>query len=277
MALMAWLNKIEIRVRAKRSSVITSCLGLTILGTMAVPAFAGDSSQGGSFYTQKTVAAGFGYQDAESSTITVKTYDAVTGDVLTDETYELDIKDDNSLSRQPRARVFAGGVGIGADGLSEFTLRVYDADNGSFLWEGRLNLIGGSNPEVDTFPIVAHVRPRLMVSKVVSRTYAAGQPYFVLRAMNPETGQVMWSDEFSADAAQARVEMIGRSIIGMAAADPRDIDFRIKMLDAGGRQLLWEDRVLADIDDEAAASERSDADGALPPRAESQAQGGSET
>ncbi|WP_455370581.1 hypothetical protein [Petrachloros mirabilis] len=275
MALMAWLN--EIRASAKRSSVIASCVGLTILGMMTVPAWADDFSRGDSFYAQKTVAAGFGYQDAESSTITVKTYDAVTGDVLTDETYELDIKDDDSLSGQPRARVFAGGVGIGADGLSEFTLRVYDADNGSFLWEGRLNLIGGSNPEVDTYPIVAHVRPRLMVSKVVSRMYAGGQPYFVLRAMNPETGQVMWSDEFSADAAQARVETIGRSIIGMRAADPRDIDFRIKMLDAGGRQLLWEDRVLADIDDETTALERSEDDGALPPRGESQAQGGSET
>ncbi len=263
MALKGWLN--ELRVNMRRSCVIASCAGLSILGPMAATAWAGDSSWGDSFYTQKTVAAGFGYQDAEASTITVKTYDAVSGDVLTDDTYELDIKDGDSLSGKPRARVFAGGVGIGADGLSEFILRVYDADNGRFLWEGRLNLIGGGNPEVDTYPIVAHVRPRLMVSKVASRIYAGGQPYFVLRAMNPETGQVMWSDEFSADPTNARSETVGRSIIGMQSTEPRDIDFRIKMLDAAGRQLLWEDRVMAGFDDEASASERSDADGALPP------------
>src|SRR5215467_3398917 len=95
--------------------------------------------------SRKTVAAGFGFQDTESSSITVKTYDAQSGEVLSADTYELDIKDDGPPSSHPRTRIFAGGVGVGSEGLSEFILRVYDASNGQFLWEGRLNQDAGSS------------------------------------------------------------------------------------------------------------------------------------
>ena len=37
------------------------------------------------------VAAGVGYENAETSTITVKTYDAENGAILSDETYELNV------------------------------------------------------------------------------------------------------------------------------------------------------------------------------------------
>src|SRR2546426_11116876 len=91
------------------------------------------------------VAAGVGYENAETSTITVKTYDAENGAILSDDTYELNVREDAaSANSQPRERIFAGGVGLGADGLSAFTLRVYDSATGRFLWEGLLNLSGGN-------------------------------------------------------------------------------------------------------------------------------------
>ena len=206
-----------------------------------------------------TVAAGFGFQDAESSSITVKTYDAESGEVLSAETYELDIKDDGPPSSHPNARVFAGGVGLGVDGLTEFTLRVYDAANGRFLWEGRLNLGVDSNPDLAIHRVVARVQPRSSAVRTAGQSAARpGQPYFVLRAMNPETGQLMWGDQFTTQGAQVRVEQIGRSIIGMTGAAPRDIDFRIKMPDDSGRRLLWEDKVVQETESEETATKQSD-------------------
>ena len=192
--------------------------------------------------SRKTVAAGFGFQDTESSSITVKTYDAQSGEVLSADTYELDIKDDGPPSSHPRTRIFAGGVGVGSEGLSEFILRVYDASNGQFLWEGRLNLGVGSS-EFGATPVKAQIQTRAALTRIAHRTTTVGQPYFVLRAVNPETGQVIWADEFSTEA-EARVEYISRSIIGMTATAPRDIDFRIMMPDEAGRRLLWEDKVV---------------------------------
>lgn len=192
--------------------------------------------------SRKIVAAGFGFQDTESSSITVKTYDAQSGEVLSADTYELDIKDDGPPSSHPRTRIFAGGVGVGSEGLSEFILRVYDAANGQFLWEGRLNL-GVSSSEFGATPVVAQIQPRAAITRIANRTTSGGQPYFVLRAINPQTGQIIWADEFSTEAG-ARVEYISRSIIGMTGTAPRDIDFRIMMPDDAGRRLLWEDKVV---------------------------------
>ncbi|HET8722296.1 MAG TPA: hypothetical protein VFM24_09730 [Nitrospira sp.] len=204
------------------------------------------------------VAAGFGFQDESLSFITVKSYDAQTGRVLSADTYELDIKDDSPPSSRPHSRIFAGGVGAGNGSLSEFTLRVYDASNGRFLWEGRLNLTAGEHPEAATQRVVAHVRPRTAVVTVASRPKQIGQPHFVLRAVNPQTGQLVWSDEFSTEAPAARVEHISRSVIGMTGAAPRDIDFRIKMPDQGGRRWLWEDKIEPVDDGEASSAEESD-------------------
>lgn len=228
------------------------------VGYFPAAAWSADQAFSISAKPRTIVAAGFGFQDADSSSITVKTYDAQSGEVLSADTYELDIKDDGPPSSHPRTRIFAGGVGIGANGLSEFTLRAYDAANGRFLWEGRLNLGVGNNPEVATYPVGAQIQPRAAVTKIANQTNAAGQPYFVLRAVNPETGQVVWADEFSTEAPHVRVERISRSIIGMTGTAPRDIDFRIKMPDKAGRRLLWEDKVVAAAENDASVPERSD-------------------
>lgn len=193
---------------------------------------------------RKIVAAGFGFQNARSSHITVKTYDAETGEVLSDESYELDIKEEGpSAYGQPSERIFAGGVGLGADGLSEFMLRVYDAANGRFLWEGRLNL-GVSDNDVEAVPILARIQPRAAVLKISQGTQTHGQPYFVLRAVDPETGQLMWADQFSTNmAGMVRPEHISRSVTSLAITAAQDVDFRIKMFDEAGHHLLWEDQV----------------------------------
>jgi outer membrane protein assembly factor BamB len=252
-----------IRTNKTNRFFYVAVVGAGLIGfNSSIPAWSADASTG---KARTTVAAGLGYQDADTSSITVKTYDAESGEVLSAETYELDIKDDGPPSSHPRTRIFAGGVGAGSDGLSEFTLRVYDAANGRFLWEGRLNLGVGSNPDVAAFPVVAQIQPRPAMVKVTGRTKTSGQPYFVIRAVNPETGQLAWSDEFSADPANVKVERISRSVIGMTGVIPREIDFRIKMPDEAGRQLLWEDKVVPNVEEETALPERSeDSAGNLP-------------
>ena len=238
-----------------RSILWLSSVSLSVL-TVPLMVFAGEPAAIPA--ANAVVAAGFGFQDENSSFITVKTYNARSGEVLSAETYELDIKDDGPPSTHPRTRIFAGGVGVGTGNLSEFTLRVYDASNGRFLWEGRLNLTVGDHSETATHRVAAHVQPKARVTRTTARTNEAGQPYFVLRARNPQTGHLVWSDEFSTETAPIRIERISRSVIGMAGTAPRDIDFRIKMPDLAGRLWLWEDKVEPAEEDEDSSSEQSD-------------------
>ena len=198
--------------------------------------------------TRKVVAAGVGYENAETSTITVKTYDAENGAILSEDTYELNVREDAaSAASQPRERIFAGGVGLGADGLSTFSLRVYDAATGKFLWEGLLNLNVSNHESDSTHRVVAHLAPQAMVTQVRSREGMDGQPQFFLRAVDPVTGQQVWTDHFSAGSGRlAHAERIGRAVVGQTegfAAPSQQIEFRIRMFDDGNRQIVWEDMI----------------------------------
>jgi hypothetical protein len=211
-------------------------------------AFSGDPGS-----KRAIVAAGFGFQNADSSTITVKTYDALTGEILSNESYDLNVKDDGASSaHQPSERIFAGGVGLGADGLSDFTLRVYDAADGKFLWEGKLNLAG--DPEASAARRVAAELQPTALGKTVGLLRKNGQPSFFIRATDLVTGRLVWADQFSAGHGMLpRIERI-RARLANGAEIPstvsKNFDFRIRMFDEQGGQLLWEDTIVPSEDDE---------------------------
>lgn len=212
--------------------------------------------------SRRIVAAGVGFQNDETSTITVKTYDADSGVTLSEDTYELDVKEDAGPSAGTvRERIFAGGVGPGTNGISEFLLRVYDGSTGRFLWEGQLNL--SPSPERGTaHQVIAHISPQTVVVKVRRPAAADGQPEFLLRAVDSSTGQLVWADQFSAGTDRfARAERIGRSVVGQTAftsSPSRDIDFRIRMLDDRDRKVIWEDRLAPVVEDAEATPGRDD-------------------
>lgn len=189
------------------------------------------------------VAAGLGYQSGNISTITVKVYDAVSGDVLSDETFELNVKEERSAKgTTPQERIFAGGVGLGATDLSNFVLRVYDAKTGRFQWEGQLNLTpigeGGAGQVVSTL-----IPRRATITKIHDRETTARQPSFLLRALDPSTGGLLWEDEFSTDNRRAAgIERIAGRLSGRDAQAPHTFDFRIRMFDGSGTAILWEDQ-----------------------------------
>jgi len=212
------------------------------------------------------VAAGFGYQIGDTSTITVKVYDALSGAVLSDDTFELHVKEERGAGASGE-RIFAGGVGLGATDLSNFVLRVYDAKTGRFQWEGQLNLTpidgGGPGQKVST------VSPRqATVTPIHSVETAMRQPSFLLRALDPSTGGLVWQDEFSADPDRAaRTERIVHRLTN-GGVPPSDVshafDFRIRMLDRSGRVVLWEDQ-FAQQDEEEEADESTDDRAAMLP------------
>ena len=246
----------ERRIDGRRSKAFyVALIACAMIGYGLPPTtWSGDLSSLAPVKPRKVVAAGVGYENAETSTITVKTYDAENGAILSDETYELNVREDvASAGSQPRERIFAGGVGPGADGLAEFTLRVYDAATGRFLWEGLLNLNVSNQESGSTYRVVAHLAPQATVTQVRSRGAIDGQPQFFLRALDPATGQLVWTDQFSAGAGRfARAEPVSRAVVGQTewlAAPSQQIEFRIRMLNERDRQILWEDTIEPTVDE----------------------------
>ncbi len=142
---VALLTEQKIDERGKRVFCSALMVGAVVGLSSPITAWTADLSSREQAKPRTIVAAGIGYENAETSKLTVKTYDAESGAVLTDETFDLDVREDAvSMDSAPRERIFAGGVGPGGDGLSSFTLRAYDAATGKFLWEGELNLTAGN-------------------------------------------------------------------------------------------------------------------------------------
>lgn len=229
-----------------------------MIGTnLPLTAQAADLSPATTVKPLMVVAAGVGYENAEASKLTVKTYDAENGAILSEETFDLDVREDTaSADNEPRERVFAGGVGPGADGLSAFTLRAYDAATGRYLWEGLLNLSAVNQESGSTHQVMTHlVAPRATVTQVRNRGAIDGQPYFFLRAVDSATGELSWADQFSAGAGTfVRTERVSRAVVEQTeglAVSPQQIEFRIRMMDDQGRRILWEDtieRVAEEVD-----------------------------
>lgn len=252
--------KVEVkRLRSPRRLRLIKCVASSLVSALILPSLAWS---GAGEAKPTIVAAGFGYQAGDLSTITVKIYDPKSGEILSDDTYELNVKEETqSKGLQPQERIFAGGVGPGATDLSNFVLRVYDAKTGKFQWEGNLNLT--PRDAASAGQLVSTVAPRRATLTKVSQAEALfPQPSFLLRALDPETGGLVWEDEFSTNgSSRAKMERIAdrlqgaeSDLSGTAGLSP-SFDFRVRMFEDDGRHLLWEDQFAQGEAEDSAQSE----------------------
>ncbi|QPD03245.1 MAG: hypothetical protein Nkreftii_001019 [Candidatus Nitrospira kreftii] len=213
------------------------------------------------------VAAGFGYQIGPVSVIAVKVYDAESGAILSDEVYDLAVKENDGGGSTHGPRIFAGGVGLGATDLSNFMLRVYDANTGAFQWEGRLNLVH-TDRKGEAQVISTRIPRRATVMKAQAVQPAAEQPVFLLRALDAATGLAVWEDEFTA--AHIRIPRVQPIISrsnqpdGTFTGSSRTFDFRIRMYDPSGQDVRWEDQLSRLESDDGTTESSSDRASILP-------------
>ncbi len=212
------------------------------------------------------VAAGFGYQIGSASVISVKVYDAESGTILSDEVYELAVKENGGGGAAHGPRIFAGGVGLGATDLSNFMLRVYDANTGAFQWEGRLNLVQPDSKRELQVSVSMPRRATVMRTQAVQSV--SDQPVFLLRAVDAVSGLSVWEDEFTA--MQTRIPKVqpitGRSIqpAEISVGSSHAFEFRIRMFDPNGQRVLWEDLLSRVESDEGATESSGDRASILP-------------
>ena len=192
------------------------------------------------------VAAGFGYQIGSMSAISVKVYEADSGAIVSDDVYELTVKEGDGAGRNGGARIFAGGIGQGATDLSNFVLRVYDANTGMFQWEGRLNLVqpdGKSGGQT----ISTRTLSRATITRVRAERQATEQPVFLLRAVDAVTGSLVWEDEFTTViSGTSHIHSIAdrSTVLGRISTNSSHrFEFRIRMYDPSGKNILWEDQL----------------------------------
>jgi hypothetical protein len=202
------------------------------------PVKVGDASDHGDF-----LIAGFGFQTSISSSITIKTYQARTGAVLSEDSYDLNVQDEAASGEAKRDRIFAGGVGIDADGQPRFLLRVYDALTGRFLWQGQLNLTS-QKEERHVRPIATMTPLRSIARKTGINERSPVQLNLSLRAIDPLTGRLVWEHKFIPGVLSSRAERAGlRSAHRFVSVETIGHIFNlvVRTVDRASGYLLWQD------------------------------------
>ena len=89
--------------------------------------------------------------------------------------------------------------------------------------------------------------PQVTVTRISNQETVDGQLQFFLRAVDQATGQLAWTDHFTAGVgAFARTEHVNRAVEGQTeelATPSQQIEFLIRMMDTQGRQVKWEDTI----------------------------------
>lgn len=214
-------------------------------GSVVAPGFSGKVVAQAPADHSDVLAAGFGFQAAGSSMITVRTYDAPSGAILSEDSFDVNVKEEGAAEHDGnRGRIFAGGIGTDSKGKSAFMLRVYDAETGRFLWEGQLNLlkVGEGGLTRASATIIPSCTSVLQVS--VSSTTPL-QTLFSVRAVNPFTGGLVWQDQFAPGVRKrARVEgVLFGGLFVRSVGDPigHIFDLVVRTYDRTSGTLLWED------------------------------------
>jgi hypothetical protein len=191
------------------------------------------------------LAAGFGFQAAGSSLITVRTYDVPTGAILSEDSFDVSVKEEGAAEYDGnRGRVFAGGIGTDIQGKSKFMLRVYDAETGRFLWEGQLNLLKVSEDGSSKVKATIIPKPTSAVP-AADRAPQAFQSLFSVRAVNPVTGRLVWQDQFAPGIRKrpGSAGVVWRNSSGKPVNEPigHIFDLVVRTYDRTSGILLWED------------------------------------
>ncbi len=191
------------------------------------------------------LAAAFGFQAAGSSTITVRTYDAPTGAILSEDSFDVNVKEEGAAEHdENKGRIFAGGIGTDSKGKSTFILRVYDAETGRFLWEGQLNLLKlGEGGTMKASAALIPSNPAVVQTSADSQEPL--QTLFYVRAVNPVTGGLVWQDQFvPGSRKRARAEGVlfdAPRVRSIHEPIGHMFDLVVRTYDRTSGTLLWED------------------------------------
>ena len=195
----------------------------------------------------KIIAVGFGFQRGSSSSIRIRTYDRATGDMLSEDTFDLNVVGGEARDSEPVGdRVFAGAVDLTTGALGNFPMRVYDAQSGRYLWQGHLNFVdmGSEDPGRQVHTRRSGGGSDGRVALVADHTFTETHSQFWVRAVDPATGKAIWQQSFQSAAPAA--EVLGgeaHTEPGMEGSPSPDFEIVVRSYERESGKLLWSDRL----------------------------------
>lgn len=192
----------------------------------------------------RVVAVGFGYQRGNASLIRIRAYDAETGDMLSEERFDLNVVGEDPTKRESNGeRVFAGATYLDSGTIREFPMRVYDARSGAYLWQGNLNFVSTDigDPRQQTG---GRIRSRLHLHRVKDVATSIVESNLIVQAVNRLSGRPVWSQTFSPNKERSEgVTLESGAEQAEATMDNCEYEVIVRSYDRETDQLIWTDRL----------------------------------
>lgn len=194
----------------------------------------------------RIVTAGLGVRTADTSFFLIRSYDAHTGEVISEDEFALTIDEETASSLEKGGgRIYAVGSGLNADGDLSLLVRAYDAVTGDLLWEDELNRSKGQEGRAAAFKTtleqrIAAPRPEIPSQPQSKSTYH-------VRAIDTRTGRLVWEDEFLTNRGKATQQTVP-PVLEQGAFSERNFSVRVRTFEAETGTLLWEDQLLPKVD-----------------------------
>ena len=197
--------------------------------------------------SSSVIAVGFGYQRGTTSSIRIRTYDVQSGDLLSEDQFDLNVVNGENKDAEPIGdRVFAGAASLGVEGLGDFPMRVYEAKTGRFLWKGHLNLVdAGSDDPRHRIRGTQH-RP---ATPRPARLHEEERPaeidsHFLVQAVDAKSGEAVWQQTFQSTPPSPEA-IAGGKDDASASGSEMTLEFEIvvRSYERSSGKLVWSDRL----------------------------------
>lgn len=173
----------------------------------------------------RVVTAGLGVKTADVSSFVLRSYEASTGALISENEFDLSVDQETAEAvANGGGRVYAIGSGLTSAGTLSLLVRAYDALTGELLWIDELN---------------PAANPRHQTRSASPRSHSHSQ--FTVRATDKESGQVLWQDEFLPSDEDLRAGTDSGSI-NHGKPGPHDFSLVVRTYEDPTNKLLWEDQ-----------------------------------
>lgn len=188
---------------------------------------------------ERVVTAGLGIRTKEMSSFILRSYDAHTGDMITEDEFDLTVDEESEAAIDAGGgRVYAVGSGLNADGGLSLLVRAYDAGTGQLLWEDELNPAHGLEGRTTAYETTG--RPVLASLVEGQSLWPTAQSLYLVQAAHTPTGKIFWQDEFLTSWRRDQDEGNRFSL-----SDPQvlalSFSIMVRTFDTATGDLLWRD------------------------------------
>jgi len=209
---------------------------------------------------ERIVTAGLGIKTADESSFVIRSYEAHTGSLISEDEFELSVDEETAdVVEEGEGRIYAVGSGLNDRGTLSLLIRAYDAQTGHLLWEDDLNPSGEKLLKTTSLRTILH--KKISEGEGHLHSQPNSQSSYLVQAIDSQTGELVWKDEFFTG---SKGQSPDKHLEDQKFPTEKDVEktfsIRIRTYDMQTGTILWHDELSSTHENNTGLGEESGID-----------------